>query len=45
MVVKDLGSLWNWLPAGALYHDQNAYLKTVTNQVVEDVVEVNESVC
>jgi hypothetical protein len=44
MVMKDLGSLWNWLPAGALYHDQNAYLKTVTNQVVEDVVEVNESV-
>jgi hypothetical protein len=27
-VKKDLGPLWNWLPAGALYHDQNVYLKT-----------------
>ena len=25
-VRKDLGSLWDWLPQGALYHDQNAYL-------------------
>jgi len=28
MVQKDLGPLWEWLPAGALYHDQNAYLKS-----------------
>ncbi len=26
---KNLGPLWNWLPAGALYHDQNAYLRSV----------------
>ena len=28
---KDLGSLWEWLPEGALYHDPNAYLKTEEN--------------
>jgi hypothetical protein len=27
---KDLGPLWNWLPAGAMDHDPNAYLKSVT---------------
>ena len=27
-VRKDLGSLWKWLPEGALHHDQNAYLET-----------------
>ena len=26
-VKKDLGSLWPWLPEGALYHDPHAYLK------------------
>jgi hypothetical protein len=26
-VRRDLGSLWDWLPAGALDHDPNAYLK------------------
>ena len=25
-VREDLGPLWTWLPRGALYHDQNAYL-------------------
>jgi hypothetical protein len=25
---EDLGPLWQWLPRGALYHDQNAYLKS-----------------
>jgi hypothetical protein len=25
---EDLGPLWQWLPQGALYHDQNAYLKS-----------------
>ena len=25
---KDLGSLWKYLPEGAFYHDQNAYLKS-----------------
>jgi hypothetical protein len=24
----DLGPLWQWLPEGALSHDQNAYLGT-----------------
>ena len=24
---KDLGPLWEWLPEGAIYHDQNAYYK------------------
>jgi hypothetical protein len=27
MVRKDLGKLWEWLPEGALYHDQNIYYK------------------
>ncbi len=27
MIRKDLGSLWDWLPPGAMYHDPNAYLK------------------
>ena len=26
LVRRDLGSLWRWLPEGALYHDPNAYL-------------------
>ena len=26
-VERDLGPLWQWLPAGALEHDPNAYLK------------------
>ncbi len=29
-VRRDLGSLWQHLPAGALYHDPNAYLKSTT---------------
>ena len=27
LVRKDLGALWNWLPAGALHHDAYGYLK------------------
>jgi hypothetical protein len=27
-IKEDLGSLWHWLPKGALYHDPNAYLKS-----------------
>lgn len=27
---RDLGSLWEWLPKGAMDHDTNAYLKSVT---------------
>jgi hypothetical protein len=26
---KDLGPLWEWLPAGAMDHDPNAYLKSI----------------
>ena len=26
-VKRDLGSLWEWLPKGALFHDPNAYLQ------------------
>ena len=32
-VRQDLGRLWHWLPAGALHHDPNAYLKS--QQLVE----------
>ena len=27
-IEQDLGDLWDWLPAGAVNHDTNAYLKT-----------------
>jgi hypothetical protein len=27
LVRRDLGSLWRWLPQGALHHDPNAYLR------------------
>ena len=36
-VKKDLGPLWNWLPAGALDHDPNAYLKSVDDQARVEV--------
>jgi len=29
LIKKDLGLLWEWLPEGAIYHDPNAYLKTI----------------
>lgn len=28
LVRRDLGSLWEWLPEGALHHDPNAYVKS-----------------
>jgi hypothetical protein len=28
LIRRDLGSLWRWLPPGALEHDPNAYLKS-----------------
>jgi hypothetical protein len=34
-VVKDLGPLYDWLPAGALHHDPNAYLKSTEPHVAE----------
>jgi hypothetical protein len=30
-VKKDLGPLWDWLPKGALMHDENAYLNSQGN--------------
>jgi len=36
-VRKDLGPLWNWLPAGALDHDPNAYLKTSIDSIKTEV--------
>lgn len=30
---QDLGSLWQWLPKGALYHDPYAYLKSNQEQI------------
>lgn len=33
-IKRDLGSLWEWLPEGALYHDHNAYLNSVSTQQV-----------
>lgn len=32
LVRKDLGPLWEWLPAGALYHDPNAYAHAESRQ-------------
>jgi hypothetical protein len=29
---KDLGPLWEWLPKGAMQHDPNAYLKSISGQ-------------
>ena len=31
---EDLGPLWEWLPEGAIYHDQNAYLNSTKQQVL-----------
>jgi len=28
IIRKDLGTLWEWLPEGSIYHDPNAYLKS-----------------
>ncbi len=30
---KDLGSLWDWLPPGALHHDPNAYLEAERERI------------
>jgi hypothetical protein len=32
LIRKDLGRLWGWLPAGALFHDPYAYLKCQGSQ-------------
>lgn len=33
MIKKDLGSLWEYLPEGAIYHDQNAYLNATRERI------------
>lgn len=33
MIKKDLGPLWEWLPDGATFHDQNAYLKAEEERI------------
>ena len=35
---KDLGSLWNWLPEGAMDHDPYAYLKSQTRAAPKNEV-------
>ncbi len=34
IIRKDLGSLWDWLPPGAMYHDPNAYLKDENSRAI-----------
>ena len=34
---RDLGSLWEWLPAGAIEHDPNAYRKSEEKELVRRV--------
>ena len=31
VIKKDMGYMWKWLPEGAIYHDQHAYLKKQRN--------------
>jgi hypothetical protein len=31
---RNMGSLWQWLPEGAVHHDQNEYLNTLESDVV-----------
>jgi hypothetical protein len=33
-IKEDLGPLWEWLPEGAIYHDHNAYLNSIEQQVL-----------
>ena len=39
-VRSELGSLWEWLPEGAMEHDPNAYLKTTDAPLPKAVAEV-----
>jgi hypothetical protein len=42
-VQQDLGPLWEWLPAGALQHDPNAYLKSELSQLITPTRSVTAS--
>lgn len=33
LMKEELGPLWEWLPEGAIYHDQNAYLNAVEERI------------
>jgi hypothetical protein len=33
IIQKELGPLWKWLPEGAIFHDQNAYLKSEVKRI------------
>lgn len=49
MIKKDLGPLWNWLPEGAIYHDQNAFYNSTLkkkNSIEEEekIIELNNTV-
>jgi len=48
LIRKDLGPLWKWLPEGALYHDQNVYLKSEIDTSLKTVsisTPLQESCC
>jgi hypothetical protein len=33
LMKDELGALWDWLPEGAIFHDQNAYLNSVEERI------------
>jgi hypothetical protein len=33
MIRNEMGPLWNWLPEGAMFHDQNAYLTSMAKRI------------
>ncbi len=33
IIKNEIGPLWDWLPEGAMFHDQNAYLKTIAERI------------
>jgi hypothetical protein len=33
MIKNEMGPLGEWLPEGAIFHDQNAYLKTMEKRI------------
>jgi hypothetical protein len=33
LMKEELGPLWDWLPEGAIFHDQNAYLNSVEERI------------
>jgi hypothetical protein len=33
IIKNELGYLWSWLPEGAVFHDQNSYLKSVAERI------------